>query len=358
MNPPILQRFWIAGFAVLALLAAGCAQSPQHGSHHAAHHPSTDLVMEEFMIPGADPGVQLYVRNKRPRSLASFKLDNVVLFVHGATYPAETAFDLQLEGLSWMDYIAARGYDVYMVDIRGYGKSSRPAAMDQPAAANKPIVNTDTAARDYGAAVDFIRARRSVDKINVLGWSWGTAITALYTSRNNAKVNRLVLYAPVWLRQSKSLTDSGGELGAYRTVTIDAARKRKEAGLKPGMNPMPEAWFEAWAKETFASDPVGAKANPQFVRAPNGVVQDGRDYWSAGKPMFSPADIRVPTMLILAEWDADTPLYMAQTLFPKLVNAAPKRMVVIGEGTHSVIMEKNRMQLFREVQMFFDEARN
>ena len=49
---------------------------------------------------------------------------------------------------------------------------------------------------------------------------------------------------------------------------------------------------------------------------------------------------------------------MAQTLFPQLVNAAPKRMVVIGEGTHSVIMEKNRMQLFREVHMFFDEARN
>jgi pimeloyl-ACP methyl ester carboxylesterase len=314
--------------------------------------------MEEFMIPGADPGVQIYVRNKRPRTMTTFKPDNIVLFVHGATYPAETSFDLQLEGLSWMDYIAARGYDVYLVDVRGYGKSSRPLEMNQPAPANKPVVSTDTAARDYGAAVDFIRARRSVDKINVLGWSWGTAVTALYTSRNNAKVNRLVLYAPVWLRQTKSLTDSGGDLGAYRTVTIDAARKRKEAGLKPGKNPMPDAWFEAWADATFASDPMGAKANPRFVRAPNGVVQDGRSYWSVGKPMYDPADIRVPTMLILAEWDADTPLYMAQTLFPQLVNAGPKRLVVIGEGTHSIINEKNRMQLFREVQMFFDEARN
>jgi len=63
-------------------------------------------------------------------------------------------------------------------------------------------------------------------------------------------------------------------------------------------------------------------------------------------------------MLILAEWDADTPLYMAQTLFPQLTNAAPKQLVVIGEGTHSLINEKNRMRLFREVQMFFDEARN
>jgi hypothetical protein len=38
------------------------------------------------------------------------------------------------------------------------------------------------------------------------------------------------------------------------------------------------------------------------------------------------------------------------------VESAPyKRLVMIGEGTHSVIMEKNRMQLFREVQLFLDE---
>jgi hypothetical protein len=34
-----------------------------------------------------------------------------------------------------------------------------------------------------------------------------------------------------------------------------------------------------------------------------------------------------------------------------------KRMVMIGEGTHAIIMERNRMQLFREVQLFLDEAR-
>ncbi len=339
--------------AIALLLFGGCT----HAQMHAMHHGEANLVTEEFMIPSADPGIELYVRNKRPASLTNFNPANVVLFVHGATYPAETAFDLQLEGLSWMDYIAQRGYDVYLVDVRGYGKSSRPPEMDQPAASNKPIVNTDTAARDYGSAVDFVLKRRGIDKLTVLGWSWGTAITAYYTSKNNAKVNRLILYAPVWLRQSKSLTDSGGALGAYRTVTVDAARKRKDTGLAPGRNPMPEAWFEAWAKATFETDPVGSKADPKYVRAPNGVVQDGRDFWSAGKPMYDPADIRVPTLLILAEWDADTPLYMAQALFPQLVNAEPKRLVTIGAGTHSIITEKNRMQLFREVQMFMDEAR-
>ncbi len=341
-----MKRIAQLGLLVLAFWIAGCATTPSGNQA---------IITEEFMIPGADPGVQLYVRNKRPRDLATFNPDNIVLFVHGATYPAETSFDLQLEGLSWMDYIASRGYDVYLVDVRGYGKSSRPAEMEQPADRNAPIVRTDTAARDYGAAVDFVLKRRNVPSLNVLGWSWGTAIAALYTSQNNAKVNRLVLYAPVWLRQTKSLTDTGGALGAYRVVTVDAAMKRRGTGIPAGKKPMPDAWLEEWVRATFASDPVGAKGNPRFVRAPNGVVLDGREYWSAGRPLYDPADIRVPTMLILAEWDADTPVYMAQALFPKLVNAEPKRLVVIGEGTHGVMMEKNRMQLFREVQLFLDE---
>ena len=341
-----MRRILRVGLLVLVFLLSGCAAVPPG---------SQSLTTEEFMIPGADPGVQLYVRNKRPRDLATFSAENIVLFVHGATYPAETSFDLQLDGLSWMDYIAARGYDVYLVDVRGYGRSSRPAEMDQPADRNPPIVRTEMAARDYGAAVDFVLKRRGVAKLNVLGWSWGTAITALYASQNNEKVNRLVLYAPVWLRQTKSLTDTGGALGAYRTVTVEAAMKRRGTGIPAGKKPMPDAWAEEWARATFASDPVGAKGNPRFVRAPNGVVRDGREYCSAGKPLYDPASIRVPTMLILAEWDADTPVYMAQALFPKLVNAEPKRLVIIGEGTHGVMMEKNRMQLFSEVQLFLDE---
>lgn len=63
----------------------------------------------------------------------------------------------------------------------------------------------------------------------------------------------------------------------------------------------------------------------------------------------------MPTLLILAEWDADTPPYMAQALFPKLVNSPNKRLVIIGEGTHIVFTEKNRMHLFRQVQSFLDE---
>jgi esterase/lipase len=85
------------------------------------------------------------------------------------------------------------------------------------------------------------------------------------------------------------------------------------------------------------------------------VYQDIREYWSAGKPGYDPGRIKVPVFIAHAEWDADTPSYMAQTLFGLLVNAPWKRMVEIGQGTHTVIMETNRLQLFREVQMFLQE---
>ena len=82
---------------------------------------------------------------------------------------------------------------------------------------------------------------------------------------------------------------------------------------------------------------------------------DGLEYWSAGRPLYDPGLIRVPTFLAHAEWDADLPSYMLYAYFAKLTNAPYKRYVEIGEGTHTVVMEKNRMQLFQAVQQFLDE---
>ena len=336
----------------LAILASGCAQSGPRAD--------AELVTEDFMIPAADPGFQIHVRNKRPANLSAFTPGNVVLFVHGATTPPEAGFDLKLDGVSWMEWMARQGNDVWFVSVRGYGRSTRPKEMDEPAMNNGPVVRLPQATSDVGSAVDFIRAKRGLDKVSLLGHSWGTTIMAAYTAKNNAKVHRLALFAPQWIRTSgRSPTDAGGALGAYRVVTEEAVRKRRAAGIgaEKVAQLMPPHWFDAYMEVALASDPWSKTQNPRAFRAPNGVVLDGREYQNQGKPIYNAADIRVPTLLILAEQDADTPLYMAQALFPLLVNAPSKRLVVIGEGTHVVLTEKNRMQLFREVDLFFAEGR-
>src|SRR2546421_12863287 len=122
----------------------------------------TQLVSEDIMVKSPDPGIEIFVRNKRPANMSSFRPERTVIYVHGATYPSETAFDLKLDGLSWMEYIAQRGYDVYLLDLRGYGKSVRPPEMADKPEANPPIVRGETAVKDIGTAVDFILAKRNI----------------------------------------------------------------------------------------------------------------------------------------------------------------------------------------------------
>ena len=76
------------------------------------------LESSDTMIPSGDAGIELFVRNKHLSGRESSP-DKILIFVHGATYPAETAFDLPIEDVSMMDLIALRGYDVYLVDVRG-----------------------------------------------------------------------------------------------------------------------------------------------------------------------------------------------------------------------------------------------
>jgi pimeloyl-ACP methyl ester carboxylesterase len=329
---------------------AGCAAPP------AAPAPPPELRMAEFMVPALDPGIDLYVRNKAPAAMSSFTSDRTLLFVHGATYPSETSFDLRVGGFSWMDYIAQRGYDVYLLDVRGYGRSTRPPAMAQPPEANPPFAHTEEAARDIEAVVDFILRRRGIRRLHLVGWSWGTTTAALYTTRHNDKVARLVLYAPVWTPPA-AVNAPPPPTTAYRSVTVDAARQRWLNGVPADKQAdlIPPGGFDAWARAVLDSDPDGARQAPPVIRAPNGVMADILGGWLRGRRFYDAAEIRVPTFIVKAEWDTDTPAAMAQGLFASLKNAPSRSYLEIGEGTHTLMLEKNRLQMFRAVQGFLEQ---
>jgi Chaperone of endosialidase len=79
----------MAAMLMIAVQTLAAAQTPE-------------LVTEEMMVESPDAGVEIFVRNKRPAAMTTFRPERTVLFVHGATYPAHTSFDLKLDGKSWM----------------------------------------------------------------------------------------------------------------------------------------------------------------------------------------------------------------------------------------------------------------
>jgi pimeloyl-ACP methyl ester carboxylesterase len=337
--------------------AAATKQAEAAAPAVASANAGLQIAMQEMMVPSPQQGLQIYVRNKHPLGTEQFGPERTLVFVHGATYPASTTFDLALNGLSWMDYIAAHGYDVYLLDLPGYGRSSRPPQMDQPPEANPPFETTEQAVADLGAVIERIRTMRGIASLDVMGWSWGTTIAAGFATAHPEQVNRLVLYAPLWVFQGPPAISAGpGKLGAYRSVSREAAFKRWMNGVpvEARADLIPPGWFEQWADTTFATDPVGAKQSPPVLRAPNGVLWDVERFWRAGKPTWDAAKLAVPVLLVQGEWDHDTPPPMAQALFAAITHAPYKQYTMIGGGTHTLVMERNRMLLFEVVQSFLD----
>lgn len=313
------------------------------------------IEMREFRTPLPNAGLDVYMRNKRKAGVAA-SAERTLLMVHGATYPASVVFDLPVEGASWMDDLAEAGFDVWVMDLPGYGRSGRPKEMDGPADAAEPVIVTETAILAVAAVVDFIRAQNGIDKLNLLGWSWGTAIMAGYTQAHAARVNRLALFAPLWLiTGTPTIGNPGGKLGAWRGVTKDEAKQRWLRGVPEAAQAalIPPGVFDAFWTEAQSTDPQGAAMHPPVLRAPNGVVFDAGRYWMKNAPTWDPAKIECPVLIVMGEWDADTPPSMANRIFPQLTAAREKRLVLLGRGTHTMALEAERHALFAEVRRFF-----
>jgi pimeloyl-ACP methyl ester carboxylesterase len=310
------------------------------------------LDSQSWSINSDTAGIQLYLRNRRRTDIDVFGSEQTVMLMHAATYAGDSLYDIAHGATgSFMDFLAASGYDVYSIDVRGYGGSTRPAEMHAPAEANPPVVDTNTAIRDLGSAVSYVIERNALSRLNLIGMSWGGTVAGAYAARVPEHVNKLGLIAPQWVDERSISIDTGGELGAYRTVSREAARERwlGAAPAEQRENLVPRGLLARWEETTFGADDAGP------YRAPNGLVQDRRDYWAAGRAFYDPAEIEAPTLLIHGEWDRDVPLDATQAYFRRLTGAAYKRWIEIGQATHMLILERHRQQAFDAIAAFLDE---
>ena len=101
-------------------------------------HAEPKLVTESYMIPSRDPGIHLYVRNKRPEGMTQFsRRENAAVrarHLSGSVKYIRFAFGWCLvDGLhrtAWLRCLSCRS--------AGYGGSTRPPEMEKPAAENPP----------------------------------------------------------------------------------------------------------------------------------------------------------------------------------------------------------------------------
>ena len=280
---------------------------------------------EQVDLKRKDNGKALYLT--RYSCPASWDNKNI-LCVHGLTY-TQHAFDMNYKDYSVCKYFAKHGYNVWRLDIGGYGNSEKYDDGFE--------VTTMNAAEDEIYALEKICEVMKVEKVDLLGWSWGTMTTSKVASLRPDLLHKVVWLGPCF----------GGAFPAQPVTEpfsdIDYGYIIRVFQHVPGTNDLvtdfdtiePEVQG-LWVDHTMAQDAGHGRPNGGAKE----IMEIG-DGW-----LIDTKAVKVPVLIIAGDNDFYVNIdrcYQAEKELP----AGSKLVHMHGAG-HAMYLEKDYYQWTRE----------
>lgn len=300
-----------------------------------------------------DEALRLFVRELRPFEGAPTL--GPVLLVHGARVPGVPSFDLPVAGGSLAADLAVAGHIVYVMDVRGYGRSTRPPEMDAPPGHASTLVRVNEAARDIAAVVEWIRVRCECAQVALLGWATGGMWCGYYAAQWPDRVSALILYNTLYQSPAhptlgaESNLDDATSPGRFNVAEIGSYRFNQGAGLLATWDasiPVDEqqSWRDpevaaAYVREALASDSTSAEREPPSFRAPSGALEDSF-YQASGRQLWDASLIQARTLVIAGERDFWSQPVDRERLLAHLAEAREVQLMVIPGATHFVHLDR------------------
>lgn len=315
--------------------------------------------------------IGLFVHEKLSESLANeissgASVDGqVVLFIHGVSVSSVPAFDIPYKDYSWMGYLAEQGFDTFSMDHQGYGYSAQPY-MNNPCnlkpddqALLDPGVISDNCAANYQSqltssqtdwdeidtVVDYIRELRGVDKVSIISWSLGGIRSGGYAARHPEKLDKLVLFAPVYRQGSAGMAPENFPVNApvMALQTQDTLLNNRwgsnrvcENQLDPGITDV--AWQTIMSFDRLGTSWV----------SPQGVMRvRSASYWGWNEEFA--AKIETPTLIMVGEQDGLLPGGVA--LYGDLTGIENKAIVRMECATHFTVWEASQYKFMQKASL-------
>ena len=287
--------------------------------------------------------------------------DRVVLFVHGNSVPSIPDFDLPYKDYSWMNYLAAAGFDTFAMDHTAYGHSPRPT-MDDPCnmdAANQAeleltthretcsptyahsLTNSQSDWDEIDSVVNYIRALRGVEQVSLIGWSRGGPRVGGYAARHPDKVGKLILYAPGYQASQRSDAPSTVPPGGVPMglQTFDALMNdRWESGVVCDKQVDPGIREAIW-QNIMSFDSLGS------VWRREGVMRVRiASYWGWNEKYA--ARVTAPTLIMVGKQDGLLPA--AEALYGDLTATDNNVLVAMECSTHFAVWEASQYKFMHQ----------
>lgn len=275
-------------------------------------------VRRTLRLPPADrAGLALHVRHAAPVRQSR----GTVVLVHGATL-GSGLWDIAVPGYSLLEALAMAGFSAWALDVRGYARSER---LPNPAQA---YAGRHDAVADIAATVAHACAADGVGQVLLVGGSWGSITAACFASQHPQRVRALALMAPIYATRNESwlldLAEPGDanrlctSLGPTRRVSLNDLLLRWDSEIAEADKTLrrePRV-LDALMRDSLDAEPAGERDG--FV-VPNGTLHDLFEAFS-GRPLYDPATLQMPVLLVRGEHDATSTAADAELLRRRLAS--------------------------------------
>lgn len=223
-------------------------------------------------------GMKLMVKSKTPTDGRSGK---AVLLVHGSGV-GWIYWDIPFGDYSIMNYLARRGLDVYAVECRGYGESTKP---------NGSQITITTITEDLPPVLSAIQRRSDVNRVSMAGHSSGGMVLLMAGGMFPEFIDRLILMGTPYkkintqfMEYARTVIAMSGEPG---NDYVDNLHHKDIENRLDDHEDEVVAWYKKTVDERYSKmpgglfpdllDSPGARFVPQ-IKAPTLVMNGSEEY--------------------------------------------------------------------------------
>lgn len=257
-------------------------------------------------------GMTLYTAEKK---LKGSSPSQAVLLIHG-TGVGYACWDIDIKDYSMMEFLAREDFDVFAVDQRGYGKSTKPNGLD---------VSSESCADDLKSVIDYMKTLTQLEKVDVVGHSFGGMVATYLAAKYPEHIGKIVLMGCPYKILHPAIKPFSDEM-------VEVANKGTPYAPNTHHLTVGEKLYSYEQEVVDAYKELNDRLYPEI---PTGVYLSDQ---TLEHSQYA-SQIAAPTLLLVGNFDNCVELH-DQVEFLKDLGASDKALLVIGQAWHLVFLEK------------------